>query len=897
MTVMKRRLVCALFVLLAVARGATSASATPILSVSPPVQNIAPGGTAMVNITISDVTDPIGALMLTLGFDQSKLVGIGYAIGPALGSGTDLSFGFTGAVGSPLDLFFFSDESPEVLALNQGASFTLASVMFIGKAPGIAPVSILDVTLFSAEGSIMDFQVAGGANVCIAINCMTTPQQTVPEPGTLGLMGTALASLAAGRRRRRAAKTVAPMMMVLAVLGFAAPASADAPSPSAPKVEHGQLPMSFELNEGQADAGIKALSRGNGYGVLLTADEFILSLTRDSKERSSVLRFKLVGGNPASAVSGADRLPGTVSYFTGNDRSKWRSNIATYAKVKYDEVYPGIDLVYYGNQRELEYDFVVAPGADPSNIRLAVSGARSVKLGSDGQLLLGTNSGTLAHSKPVIYQHIDGRRETVSGSFTIDAKNRVGFELGTYDPQYELVIDPSIGFFTYFGGTGTDQIKSIAVTSPTGLTFYSGLTTSLNLPGSATPGAGGNADGFISAMGPNATSVLLTVFLGGTGTDAINGLALDPAAVPTFLAVAGITNSADFPAMNAAQATPGGSFDAFVARFDISIVLGVPSATMSFSTFLGGSSVDQATGVAVATSATGSGIFVTGATLSTDFPTLAPYQAAKGAAYDMFVAKYGPTGTRIYSTYAGWAASEQATGIAVYSQTVPSVASIPYVSATLSLAGGKSLALVLSLNNAGSALTYAKVFGAGTSATTTSGIAVDGSANAYITGATDDAAFPMVSAVQPTYGGNNDAFVMKLNAAGNTVFSTYLGGVGYDRAHGIAVDTFAGGNNNIVVGGLTTGFFPTSAAPQAIYGGGPADGFVVLLAGPVYSVGYSTYLGGTGTDVVYGVSVGSAHNARVAGITNSAGLATAGVAQSNIAGELDGFVVRIQTAP
>ena len=350
MTVMKRRLVCALFVLLAVACGPSSASAAPILSVAPPVQNIAPGGIAVVNLTITQVTDPIGALMLTLGFDESKLLGIGYTFGPALGSGTDLSFGFTGAVGSPLDLFFISDESPEVLALNQGASFTLASVMFIGTAPGIAPVSILDVTLFSAEGLIMDFQVAGGANVCIAVTCRTTPQPApVPEPGTLGLIGTALASLAAGRRRRRAAvaaKTLAPMMMLVAALGFAAPASADAPSTSAPKVEHGQLPLSFELNEGQAGAEIKALSRGNGYGVLLTADEFILSLTRDAKERSSVLRFKLVGGNTAPVVSGDDRLPGTVSYFTGNDRSKWRSNIATYAKVKYDEVYPGIDLVY-----------------------------------------------------------------------------------------------------------------------------------------------------------------------------------------------------------------------------------------------------------------------------------------------------------------------------------------------------------------------------------------------------------------------------------------------------------------------------------------------------------------------------------------------------------------------
>jgi hypothetical protein len=662
-----------------------------------------------------------------------------------------------------------------------------------------------------------------------------------------------------------------------------------------------QLPLSFELNEGQAQPEIKALSRGKGYGLLLTSNESVVILQPGEKKKDAVLRLRTLGSNPSPRVTGLDPLPGTVSYLTGNDPEKWRTGIRTYARVRYESVYSGIDLIYYGNQGgQLEYDFVVAPGADPNAIRLGVAGANKLRIDKEGNLVMATGSGSVVHHKPVIYQDIEGKRQLVAGSFLLRGSNEVAFSVSDYDRRHSLVIDPSLGFFTYFGGTGTDQPKAIAVSSPTGITFVGGLTTSTSLPGVAgAPYGGGAADGFITAYGPNAGSVSMTVFLGGSGTDVVNGLAIDPAAVPTYLVATGITNSPDFPRVNAAQNTFGGVFDGFVTKFNIALsgFPPVPQVSVAFSTYLGGSSVDMGNGVAVASSAAGSSIFVTGATLSPNFPTLNAQQAGRGGAYDAFLTKYNSNGTVAYSTLFGGAASEMGNGVAVLSRTSPTPAALPFVTGTTQYPGGQR-ALVLSYNETGSALTYVKTLGGAAATTLGQGIAVDAAGNAYVTGITNDAAFPVVAAVQATYGGNNDAYVAKLDPAGTTVFATYLGGVGYDNAYAIAVDTFNAGNN-IFIAGLTTGFFPVTAV-QTTYGGGSADAFVVGLkggGGNVYTAGYATYLGGSGTDAAYAISVGSAGHARVAGLTNSPGLATAGVAQSTIAGGYDTFVARIQTTP
>ena len=337
-----------------------------------------------------------------------------------------------------------------------------------------------------------------------------------------------------GTGLRAAVRFALLTLLVPATTALADPEPAASKAPSGASSTVG-LPLAFELNEGQAQPGIRALVRGRGYGVLVTEQSFVLSLTPGAKEPDDVLQFTTVGSNPAASVSGLDPLPGTVSYYVGNDPGKWRSGIRTYARIKVDSAYPGIDLIYYGNQRELEYDFVVAPGADPSAIRFEISGAEDVGLESNGDLAIATKHGTVVHRTPVVYQDIDGTRHAVDGRFVLGAGNQVSFAVGEYDRQRELVIDPSITFRSYFGGTGADQIKSIAVTSPSGLTFFGGLTTSPTLPAAANTFGGGDADGFISAMNTNGTSVLLTLFLGGVGTDTLTSLALDPARCPRFL--------------------------------------------------------------------------------------------------------------------------------------------------------------------------------------------------------------------------------------------------------------------------------------------------------------------------------------------------------------------------
>jgi hypothetical protein len=402
----------------------------------------------------------------------------------------------------------------------------------------------------------------------------------------------------------------------------------------------------------------------------------------------------------------------------------------------------------------------------------------------------------------------------------------------------------------------------------------------------------------------------MTIFLGGNGTDVVNALAVDPTKgtdpVPTFLVVTGITNSTNFPLSSAAQGTFGGVFDGFATKFNIAIAGGIPSVSLGFSTYLGGNNVDMANGVAVSDQAAGSTVFVTGATLSNNFPLVNPQQPVRGGAYDAFLTKYSSAGAVVYSTLFGGPANEMGNAVAVRTQTSPSVAALPYMTGNTQYPGGQRT-IVVSYNDAGSALTYARLLGGASATTSGTAIAVDDSGNAYVTGTTNDAAFPLVTPVQGNFGGVEDAYVVKLEpTAGNTVFSTYFGGAGVDRPYGIAVDTFPHGipgvvTNNIFITGMTTGAFPATAI-DTTFGGGGADAFVVGLQGggppaTPYSVAYATYLGGAGAEIGYAIAVGSAGHARVAGITNSPGLATVGVAQTTIAGGFDAFVARIQTTP
>ena len=265
---------------------------------------------------------------------------------------------------------------------------------------------------------------------------------------------------------------------------------------------YGHLPLSFEANHGQSDSRVKFLSRGSGYSLFLTSNQAVFVLNQSEADesrkatrvartavrarhrKSAVLWMTLVNANPRSQAAGHDELPGKSNYFIGNDPAKWRTNISTYAKVKYEGVYPGVDLVYYGSQGQLEYDFVVAPGADPRLVTLAFEGAREVHIDARGELVLGVDGGEVRQHKPVVYQEVAGVKQQVAGRYVMKGKRQVGFRVAAYDPSRPLIIDPVLVYSTYLGGSGTEFGHSIAVDSR-GQRLRDGDTLSSNFPTTA----------------------------------------------------------------------------------------------------------------------------------------------------------------------------------------------------------------------------------------------------------------------------------------------------------------------------------------------------------------------------------------------------------------------------
>ena len=373
---------------------------------------------------------------------------------------------------------------------------------------------------------------------------------------------------------------------------------------------YGKLPLSFEANQGQTDEAVKFLSRGKGYTLFLTSTEAVLSLRKgsaepeaevprlvndpggtgprragagvspggagadllrsaDSADRppSSVLRMKLVGANPEGRVTGIEELPGKSNYFIGNDPGKWRTGVPLYAKVQYEEVYPGIDLLYYGtNQRQLEYDFVVSPGADPGNILLGFEGADELRLDKEGNLLLAADGGEVALKAPVLYQEVEGEKNYIAGGYVVEQNNQVAFEIAAYDASKPLIIDPVLSYSTYLGGSDTDVALGIAVDAA-GNAYVTGLTGSANFPtANALQAAfgGGFRDAFVAKLNAAGSVLDYSTYLGGSSFDEGLDIAVDAAGNAY---VTGVTNSADFPTANALQGTlDGGSFDAFVAK-------------------------------------------------------------------------------------------------------------------------------------------------------------------------------------------------------------------------------------------------------------------------------------------------------------------------------------------
>ena len=672
------------------------------------------------------------------------------------------------------------------------------------------------------------------------------------------------------------------------------------------------VPLSFEANEGQTDSQVKFLSRGPGYGLFLTPTKAVLALrkakatgtkqpeldTDSMPSESAVLRMRLVGANPSPELSGETALPGKVNYFKGNDPTKWRSNVPTYAQARYENVYPGIDLIYYGNQQQLEYDFVVAPGQDPASITMAFEGMERLELEASGDLVLQTSGGEIRQRKPVIYQEVAGERQAIDGSYLLKPDDQVSFQVAAYDATKPLIIDPILVFSTYLGGSGGDAGMGIAVDGA-GQVYVTGSTGSTDFPtmNAFQPTWAGSEDAFVAQLSPDGTALNFSTYLGGNGFDGGRGIAVDGAGL---VSVTGSTRSTDFPTANALQPALAGDSDAFVAR------LTADGATLVYSTYLGGSRGDQGSGIAV--DGTGQAA-VTGSTRSTDFPTANAFQPAYGGGFtDAFVAKLTADGTALaYATYLGGGGDNNDIGLGIAMDGAGQVSvtgltgstNFPTQNPVQPALAGDSDAFVARLTADGATLVYSTYLG-GSRGDQGSGIAVDGAGQAAVTGITRSTDFPTQNAFQPAFGGFFDAFVAKLAADGTTlVYSTFLGGSSGDLGSGIAVD---GAGQAAVTGTTDSTDFPTANAFQPAFGGGFTDAFVTMLTADGTAMAYSTYLGGsTDTDSPFGfteggfgIAVDGAGQLAVTGLTGSTDFPTQNALRPTYGGGVsDAFVAKI----
>ncbi len=624
----------------------------------------------------------------------------------------------------------------------------------------------------------------------------------------------------------------------------------------------GAMPLGFEANQGQTDPQVKYMARGNGYTVFLTEHDTVFALNSSShaattagkdrfvgahkttpatktKDVTAAIHMQLVGGNQQPQIAVQDQLPGHSNYFIGNDRSQWHADVPQFARVAYREVYPGVDMAFYGIQKQLEFDFVVAPGASVEPIRLGISGAKRISTDQSGNLILASSAGNVLLHKPVAYQEKDGARHPVDARFVPQGKNQVAFKLGNYDRSRELVIDPSVTYATYLGGLAEDDGYGIAIDS-TGNAYVTGQTKSTNFPGATAANYAGGFDVFVAKISADGSTLMYSTYIGGSGDDSGNAIAVDSSG--NVFVAGGTSSTTNFPTTAGAAQTVfgGGSIDAFVFE------LAASGSSLTYSTYLGGNADDVAIGLALAKDNSGS-VFVVGSTISTNFP--------------------GTSTSLIQNALSG---------------------------------SGFSNGFVTKLTSSGSAIDYSTYLGG--PGDFASAVAVDSSNNAYVTGSTQNSTFPVTSGVfQKTCGtaancngGLYDAFVSVIKAdASGFVYSTFLGGATSDQGLGIAVD----GSGNAYVTGLTTsnGTFPTtSGAIQTTYGGGSQDAFVSAIKSDGSALIYSTYLGGTQGDGAAAIAVDGSGNAYVTGQTGSAaGFPIANATQGTLKGGNDAFVSEI----
>ncbi len=673
-------------------------------------------------------------------------------------------------------------------------------------------------------------------------------------------------------------------------------------------------PMSFEKNIGQTDKSVKFFSRASGYNLFLTPTEAVMVLApaKTAKDKAgAVVRMKLKGANAAPAVSGVDLQAEHSSYWLGNDRSKWVNGAEHYAQVKFRSVYPGIDMVYYVKQGQIEHDFIVAPGASPDRILVSFEGARSLKLDAQGNLMLGVDGGQVTYKAPSLYQMSGSKRVHVNGRFMLAGKNAVRIAVGDYIKTKALIIDPALAYSNFLGGATSDQAYSVAVDNA-GNAYVTGTTDSVAFPTAGTPiqaAKGTGFDVFVTKVNPAGTALVWSTYLGGAGSDIGYGIAVDPVSQAVFVA-GDTTDGTTFPHVGTYGTGVLTGFDAFVVGINAA-----GTATL-FSKVFGGGADDHGYGITIDGS---DNVFVTGMTTSIaagSFPTTAGAVEvnAGGGASQGFVSEFSVAGALLASTYVGGTGACQGNAIALDSggkvyvtgnttDGFLAAATWPTVFKNTVTGAGDAFIAILAAGLA--SYTYETyVGGSGPTIDNGTGIAVDAGGNVYIAGTTGSADFPgagFVTVGQTTYGGGPaDGFIFKLhpgNPGGGTndgVYATYLGGNGNDVITGLKVDV---SGDAYMSGWTTSPNFPSvganASAGQATFVGTP-EAFVAMLGPTGATVGLATWFGGTGATYGQGLALDSSKNIYLAGYTNSGAgtfpLVAGGFQQAYGGGLYDAFI-------
>jgi Abnormal spindle-like microcephaly-assoc'd, ASPM-SPD-2-Hydin/Beta-propeller repeat len=740
---------------------------------------------------------------------------------------------------------------------------------------------------------------------------------------------------------------------------------------------YNKLPLSFEENQGQTAGEVRYLSHGSGYELFLTAQEAVLALSNpvradlsprhraatlaalrkarqaNQRQQLAAVRLGFEGANPKPQIMGTGEMPGKVNYFIGNDPKKWHTDVPTYMRVKYTNLYPGIDLVFYGNQRRLEYDFVVAPGADPKGIRLNVEGARKLRVNTDGDLVLSVSGRKIEFQKPVVYQQVNGKRHEIAGRYAVVGAHLVTFLVGKYDRKEPLILDPVLNFSTYLGGTLDEIGLAIAVDGNHNV-VVAGSSTSTNFPTTSNaftpqPLASNGGAAFVTEINPAGTQLVYSTYLAGsTPAEIAMGVAVDPSGK---IYVTGETASSDFPTNstvaplkpgpNPANANVGTSF---LTKLDPAALTG--AASLVYSSYIGGPNGEFGNGVAADSSGNA---YVTGITLSppgsggainnlSDFPVTASaiQTFLSNTNGNAFLTRIDTTqsgnASLIYSTYLGGNGAnaatlgfgDQALGVAVdtssnaYLIGTTSSSDFPTTSSAFQQntsppgAVAKGTAFISRINTTAGSLVYSSYLGGEDSEFGTA-IALGPNNVAYLTGSTTSLTFPTTSgafqAISPTPLTKTEHAFVGLIDTGKTgsasrTYATYLGSNNVDTGNGIRADALG---NAYVAGSTVSAQFPiTPGAFQPVYPGAQSDGFVTELNpgdnGNADLI-YSTFFGGgnnAGHDLAQGIALDTTNNIYITGQTVSSDLPVfpkPGAFQTSLNGTSDAFIAKLTLIP